>query len=63
MSMIEVNSSAIAAIGYQNGILAVTFHNSGTYYHSAVPYSVYAGLMQADSIGAYYNRFIRGRYR
>jgi hypothetical protein len=63
MSMIPVNSSAIAAIGYENGMLAVTFHNTGTYFHPGVPYSVFAGLMQAGSKGAYYNRYIRGRYR
>lgn len=63
MSMIPVNSSAIAAIGYEAGLLAVTFHNTGTYFHPGVPYSVYAGLMNASSMGAYYNRFIRGRYR
>jgi hypothetical protein len=59
---ITVNSTAIAAIGYENGVLAVTFHNTGTYFHPGVPYSVYAGLMRATSMGAYYNRYIRGRY-
>ena len=63
MSKISVRSSAIAAIGYENGVLAVTFHYSGTYYHSGVPYSVFAGLMRASSKGAYYNQHIRGRYR
>lgn len=61
--MIPVNSSAIAAIGYENGVLAVTFHNTGTYLHPGVPYSVFAGLLQAGSKGAYYNRYIRGRYK
>jgi hypothetical protein len=63
MSMIPVNSSAIAAIGYENGVLAVTFHNTGTYFHPGVPYSVFAGLMRASSKGTYYNQCIRGRYR
>ena len=60
--MISVSSSAIAAIGYENGTLAVRFHNSGTYNHPGVPYSVYAGLINASSKGAYYNTHIRGRY-
>ena len=63
MSMISVSSSAIAAIGYEDGILAVTFHNSGTYYHPGVPYSVFEGLLRASSKGAYYNQHIRGRYK
>jgi KTSC domain len=64
VSLISVNSSAIAAIGYENGTLAVLFHTSDTVYiHHGVPYTVYAGLMHAASMGAFYNRFIRGRYR
>ncbi len=64
MSLYSVNSSAIAAVGYDGHTLAVRFHTSDTiYYHHDVPYSVYAGLMDADSMGAYYNRHIRGRYR
>ena len=63
MSMIPVNSSAIAAIGYENGVLAVAFHNTGTYYHPSVPYVVFAGLLQAGSKGAFYNAYIRGRYK
>lgn len=61
--MIPVNSSAIAAIGYENDVLAVTFHNTGTYLHPGVPYSVFAGLLRAGSKGAFYNRHIRGKYK
>ncbi len=63
MSMISVNSSAIAAIGYDGSTLRVAFHNGGVYDHPGVPYSVYVGLMQAGSKGAYYSRHIRGGYR
>jgi hypothetical protein len=63
MSMTPVNSSAIAAIGYENGVLAVTFHNTGTYFHPGVPYFVYEAFMNAASKGVFYNMFIRGKYR
>lgn len=63
MNMIPVNSSAIAAIGYENGLLAVLFHVSGLYYHPGVPYSVYLALMRATSKGIYYTAHIRGRYK
>lgn len=64
MSLILVSSSAIRAVGYDGHTLAVQFTTSNTVYtHHGVPYSVYAGLMQASSMGAYYNRYIRGRYR
>jgi hypothetical protein len=63
MSLTPVASSAIAAIGYANGVLAVRFHNTGIYYHPGVPYSVFARLMRAGSKGWYYNTHIRGRYK
>jgi len=62
-TMIPVTSSAIRAIGYDGYTLTVEFHNSGVYDHPGVPYEVYEGLMAASSKGAYYNRYIRGRYR
>ena len=63
MSMIAVSSSAIAAVGYDGHTLTVEFHSGRVYDHPRVPYSVYDGLMRASSKGAYYNRYIRGRYR
>jgi hypothetical protein len=62
--MTLVNSSSIRAVGYDGYYLYVQFHGSDTIYsHPGVPYSVYAGLMQASSMGAYYNRYIRGKYK
>ena len=62
--MMLVNSSSIRAVHYDGYTLAVQFHTSDTVYeHHGVPYSVYLGLMQASSMGAYYNRHIRGKYR
>ena len=64
MNMISVSPSAIAAIGYHGGTLFVQFHTSDKIYsHLGVPESVFHGLMNASSLGAYYNRYIRGRYR
>ena len=64
MAMIPVSSSSIQAVGYDGYTLAVLFHTSDTVYeHPGVPYSVFLGLMQADSMGAYYSRYICGRYK
>lgn len=64
MALIPVSSSSIRAVGYNGSTLAVLFHTSDTVYtHPGVPYSVFLGLMRAESMGAYYNRFIRGRYQ
>ena len=63
MTITRVSSSAIRAIGYDGYTLTVVFHDSGRYDHPGVPCGVYEGLMNASSLGAYYNRYIRGRYR
>ena len=62
--MIPVRSSSIRAVGFNGNTLAVRFRTSDTVYeHHGVPFSVYLGFMQADSMGAFYNRHIRGKYR
>lgn len=63
MVMIRVNSSAIRAVGYDGYTMAVEFHSGRTYDHPGVPYSVFAGLLNASSKGTYYNRNVRGRYK
>jgi len=63
VEMIPVSSSFICAIGYDGSTLYVEMDTGQTYEHYRVPYSVYAGLMNASSKGGYYNRYIRGRYR
>lgn len=64
MSLISVNSSAIRAVGYDGYSLAVLFHTSDTIYlHPGVPPWIYAGLMAASSMGAYYNAHVRGKYK
>jgi hypothetical protein len=61
--MITVNSTSIRAVGYDGYHLFVQFHTSDEIYdHPGVPYSVYREFMNASSMGAYYNRHIRGRY-
>lgn len=61
--MIRVNSSSIRAVGFDGNHLFVQFHTSEKIYdHPGVPYSVFVELMDADSKGGYYNRYIRGRY-
>jgi hypothetical protein len=63
IALIPVYSSAIRAVGWSDGILTVEFHSGHVYDHPGVPEAVYLALLGAASKGAYYNRFIRGRYR
>jgi KTSC domain len=63
MTLIEVQSSAIRAVGYDGQTLTVVFHSGQPYDHPNVPYDVFVGFMNAPSLGEYYNRYIHGRYR
>ena len=63
MTLMPVNSSAIAAVGYDGYTLTVEFRNGHIYDHPGVPNSVYREFMNASSMGAYYSHHIRGRYR
>jgi KTSC domain len=64
MSMIPVNSSAVAAVGYENGVLVVQFHNNPkTYKLPNVPYSLFAAFVNAPSPGGFWNRHLRGKFK
>jgi hypothetical protein len=65
MHIETVDSSVIAEIGYDDAtaILEVRFHNGRRYHYLEVPRSEYDALMSAKSIGGYFNRVIRVRYR
>ena len=62
-TLIPVDSSAIRAVGYDGSTLTVEFHSGRIYDHPNVPYSVFENLMHSSSKGAYYNQYIRGRYK
>jgi hypothetical protein len=61
---IPVRSSVIAAVGYdrETAVLEVEFRSGDLYRYFAVPPSVHAALMEADSPGAYFNKNISDHY-
>lgn len=61
--MIPVESSNVAEIGYQGGILAVKFRSGGEYQYKDVPAEVFEQMQQPDvSIGSFVNKNVRGVY-
>ncbi len=64
VNMKEVDSSEIAYIGYLNERLVVVFNSSldRCYVYDNVAYDDYADLINADSIGGYYNKHIKNVY-
>jgi len=59
-----VNSSVIRALGYddRSKVLEVEFHTNRIYQYFGVPLAVYDDLLNAPSIGEFYNRQIRNEY-
>ena len=64
MSSDPVESSALLEVGYdtERGILQLKFVSGRVYQYFLVPVEQHRGLMEADSKGAYFNRYIRSAY-
>jgi hypothetical protein len=64
MEMMPVHSSAIRRVGYDPSTrqMKIEFEQGNIYDFCGVPLSIYQGLMNAGSKGAYYNEQIRDRY-
>jgi len=62
MKMIHVNSSAINAIGYDNGSMKITFNQGKTYNYCNVPKTVFDDFLNASSVGRYYDLNIKNKY-
>lgn len=62
--MVYVNSSAIHAVDYDESSLQleITFTSGGTYTYYGVPKWKYLGLINAASVGAYFNEHIRDQH-
>jgi hypothetical protein len=65
MNMIQVASSNIAAIGYDeaSSTLQVEFNNGTVYQYFDIPEYLFEGIRDADSVGGYLAAQIKGNYR
>lgn len=65
MEMIRVDSTNVAAVGYDSGssILQVEFNNGTLYQYFDVPEHIFEGLRDAASVGGYLAANIKGNYR
>jgi len=65
MDMIQVVSSNVAAVGYDedSSTLQVEFNNGTAYQYFDVPMHIFEGLRDADSVGGYLAAQIKGSYR
>ena len=65
MNMINVDSSNVAAVGYdeESATLQVEFNNGSAYQYFDVPEHLFYGLRDADSVGGFLAANIKGNYR
>jgi len=62
--MVSVSSSAIARLDYdeEEEVLSITFTDGRSYQLQNFPAIEYHRFVTADSIGAYWNAYVRGNY-
>lgn len=58
----EVLSSNVQTLGYQRGSLYIKFLSGHVYSYDHVPYEVFRGLSEAESVGKAFHADVRGRY-
>ena len=65
MNRLPVASSNIRAVGYDphSHTLEIEFANGRVYQYFDVPENVYKALLNAMSVGEYFNGEVRGVYR
>ena len=65
MRRYRVDSTVLSSVGYEpkTNVLEVEFRTGRVYRYYRVPRTAVVKLLTADSIGAYFNREIRPRYR
>ena len=69
MQRTAVESSQIKSIGYEptgdstRGTLEIEFTNGAVYQYADVPAETHKALMEAESIGRYFNKFLKFGYQ
>ena len=64
MLLTNVNSSNIASAGHdpESNIMVIQFRNGATYQYLNIPEQTYQDMLNAPSIGQYFNSHIRGKF-
>jgi len=65
MKMLPVDSSNLSAVGYdpKTNIMHIRFQSGRLYAYYDVPENIYHDLMNADSLGSFFNSFIKDFFR
>jgi hypothetical protein len=65
MKRVPVSSSCLKSVGHdaQRRVLELEFTNQGLYQYLNVPAEEHQALLDAESLGTYFNEEIKNRYR
>jgi hypothetical protein len=58
----DVDSSAIRAVAYSEGMLYIRFNTGQVYLYKNVPLEMYEDLIKADSIGKFHAAKIKNQF-
>ena len=61
MERVEISSSNIKSAGYdtEEQLLEIEFNSGAVYSYAGVPMGVYDDLLEAESVGKYFNQSIK----
>lgn len=62
MNLIEVNSSNISKVGYENNSLIVEYKSGALYKYKDFPKNLYENFLKAESKGKYMNSEVKGKF-
>lgn len=64
MNRTAVQSTTLATVAYDScrQLLWLEFQSRAIYQYSGVPPAIHQALLEAPSLGRYFNRIIRGRF-
>lgn len=60
--MFQVESTVVKEFGYLNGNLFIRFHDGSLYQYSDVPETMVMQIMQAESVGTFFNTHIKNEF-
>ena len=63
MNRVNVVSTNLLSVGYENKVLEVEFRNRTIYQYFGVPQEIYDHLISFTHPGRYFSRFVKNRYR
>ena len=63
MESASVVSSNIDRIGFHRNTLYIQFRSGESYRYDGTPYRVYQTLINAESVGSAFHRYVKGKYR